>query len=599
MADTLATLGLVVDDKQVIRATGSLEKLTETGKRSEATTRSWAGAADRASQQAARFGLTVEQSRLAFERSGGDMQKLAAEIQKLQNEAREASQTVPAAMQQVAASTNAVAASKTAVAAAASKSSAQMNALRSTLVPMAAQLAGLNPMVARLASTLGLFAVSSGVIAGALAALGVLGFAWNKLTEDTREARRATEEAIDRLRELRRERMSSTIGTLGNEREKAVAEIARLEAERGKLFGRSYNVIAELIAEQQTLIEQADREIARIVNEDHSRMLEEERRYHEERNKIAEEAAAKALRIEQERAARMNAVTPSLSIPRGADGLSRLEAMQTRGRTGLDLTTKSTIPRQSGTIQEVVNSGGGVIGQFMGGLQSQFAGLAASLGPAAIAAAAFGKVMAGVMDVLGPALQAIAAPLESLGRIFGTILEPFLRRFADALQLVVKGLSYLYEGFGSLIKGIGQFVDKVAGWTGLDWGRDLARWGQDMIDSARAARDFTSAVTEATRASANIPDIMRVAEWRARVGAGGGGGSAGAPGSPGHGFKEDPTGSGRPGDVGRRGPATVINVHIARVDPFANNLDELVTSIGRKIERNVTFGGTGFSFGVR
>ena len=93
-----------------------------------------------------------------------------------------------------------------------SKSNAAFSAtkLQGGLKSLATSVIGLNSQVAGLANVLGTFAVGSGVMGGILAGLAAVGFAYNKLTEDSRAAKKATDDLVGSLVAARNARLGET-----------------------------------------------------------------------------------------------------------------------------------------------------------------------------------------------------------------------------------------------------------------------------------------------------------------------------------------------------------------------------------------------------
>lgn len=180
MAVDFATLALRVDNADAVR------KLDDTGR-----------ALDTVEKKAKQTTVTVEQSRVAWQRSGGDMAKFAQELQKMAGAQQAVTVTQTANIQAV------------------QRSGASLNGLREPLTSVTRQLLQLNPAVAQLSSVLGNFALGSGPMIGILAGAAALGFAWNKLTEDSRKAKEEFQRQLDVLRELKREQDLGITGEAG------------------------------------------------------------------------------------------------------------------------------------------------------------------------------------------------------------------------------------------------------------------------------------------------------------------------------------------------------------------------------------------------
>lgn len=231
---------------------------------------------------------------------------------------------------------------------------------------------------------------------------------------------------------------------------------------------------------------------------------------------------------------------PSVEQLQGRDRLANALAGST---DGLDLTLKRTTPRSSGNIQEIV-SASGAISQVFGALKVQAASLAASLGPAALAALALKPVLDGLREALAPALaklteplnrigatigeqlspllEALAKPLDAIARLFVVLtgtLEPLtaimqatlirpMEKLGQVLRVIVIAFSYVEQAMGEFVKGLGEFIDNlVPDWLS-DAGKGLKEMGQGMIDGAKAARDFSDAVKKAALETSNVPIVF-------------------------------------------------------------------------------------------
>jgi hypothetical protein len=208
------------------------------------------------------------------------------------------------------------------------------------------------------------------------------------------------------------------------------------------------------------------------------------------------------------------------------------------------------------------------------------------------------------MEKLGPAFSKLLAPLVEIGGVIGEILAPILEMLAPVVKLITNLLSiglapvlriitvvvsYVVEAFGWLIKGLGVFIDKIV----PDWiskiGKSLAQQGQDIIDSARAARDNTKATDNATdavnkfaSALTNIPRVLNINAIRHLV--------TGVPDTPGGGS----TGGGGGTRRGGPGKGPVIansygNIYITV--PGAADPARTADAVARAIERTNTRGG--------
>lgn len=76
------------------------------------------------------------------------------------------------------------------------------NKLRIAFGALATQVTGVNPVIARLGDTLGVFAFGSLFVSGVLIGIAAIGFAWKQLTKDSREIEARIDEQIKKFKEL-------------------------------------------------------------------------------------------------------------------------------------------------------------------------------------------------------------------------------------------------------------------------------------------------------------------------------------------------------------------------------------------------------------
>ena len=81
-------------------------------------------------------------------------------------------------------------------------SGAEIGRLRQSLASAVSMMTGLPPIIGRIASTMGVMFVGMWEIVAVLAAIAAASWVWDKLTEGTRKATKAVDEAIDRMKEL-------------------------------------------------------------------------------------------------------------------------------------------------------------------------------------------------------------------------------------------------------------------------------------------------------------------------------------------------------------------------------------------------------------
>lgn len=167
--------------------------------------------------------------------------------------------------------------------------------LNMTMASLLRQATGTHPAVGQLVNVVGSLALGGGIMVGVLAGLAAVSFGWRKWTEDAREAKQVTEEAIAGLERLREQQRIQDLGPGGEARgnvESREAEAERLRDEIERLERASANIAAtgaletsfeaaaaerqrqrrlvslrERLDEEVGLIEAGGREIARAERE--------------------------------------------------------------------------------------------------------------------------------------------------------------------------------------------------------------------------------------------------------------------------------------------------------------------------------------------
>lgn len=118
-----------------------------------------------------------------------------------------------------------------------------LDRLRGPLTTVAAQLTGLNPALSTLSSTLLSMAAGGAVTAGAVAGITAIGFAYRKLTEDTRKAREEHEKLVEKINETTRARIAASPQGMQD-------TIASLRAQLDAAFARRGAAQSDLAAAQ-------------------------------------------------------------------------------------------------------------------------------------------------------------------------------------------------------------------------------------------------------------------------------------------------------------------------------------------------------------
>jgi hypothetical protein len=249
MAVDFATLALRVDN------TDAVKKLDDTGR-----------ALDNVGAKAKATTVTVEQSRLAWQRSGGDMTKFGQELQK------------------IAGVHDAVAVATTRSTAAAEKHHLSIGRVNMALEGLASEALGANSRIGSLAAKFSEFGIGSIETAGILAGIAAIALAWDKLNESTRKANEETQKAIGLLRDLRIKKLLGPGGETGDAVEKAKAQLPteiltldQLKAGRATFTDnmsiRALQLDAEIrtqstkVSELKALISDGEDEVVRLKKE--------------------------------------------------------------------------------------------------------------------------------------------------------------------------------------------------------------------------------------------------------------------------------------------------------------------------------------------
>lgn len=190
---------------------------------------------------------------------------------------------------------------------------------------------------------------------------------------------------------------------------------------------------------------------------------------------------------------------------------------------------------------------GSNIGQGLAsGIKAAVTPMMQSFTPAAIAAAALGRVLEG----LRPVFDALSPPLVMLGRIIGSMITPYLRILFPVLKVFGEVAAFLGEilarvsagiatGVGRLLVGIGKLLNLLPGSIGnpiIRAGRALLGFADDQYQAANELRrarreiramqwgettDNVAALGDAARDTAeallNVPSGFRIALERFRA----------------------------------------------------------------------------------
>lgn len=397
-------------------------------------------------------------------------------------------------------------------------------------------------------------AVATGGLSIALAGLAVW---WAKTRLDALDATDAVDKFADSLRKMSGEALLATESKIMAKRLEVWNSIENLQGGRGNegriralqeqwhTLGESLNTVRERMKEMQTL----PGVVVTAITNPVSTAADEAKRLADNLAEAIRQAGAMPapnLALSREDQARADL---------GESTRAAHEASQRRLTRFADLggTLQGvTVPKVPGSVVPGEKGGGGILGSIGGALKgaagemgSQIMGMAAKFGPLAAVAAALKPVFEGLMEGLSPVLNALAEPLKTVGRLIAILLVPSLQLLQPILDAVAWAFSWVLTTVGWLVKGLGAFIDKIAGWL-TDIGDKMERWGQGVIDDAKAAREGTLATNEALEKFgssllnyARVVHINRLRHNLAGLGVTSGGGSTGpggthtGPGGPG------------------------------------------------------------------
>jgi hypothetical protein len=537
MAD-IAELGLRIDASGAITATTELKKFAATARDSAQATgvmananRNWAATADAARPKASalddsirRIQADVQLATRHFQSGKLAVDGYASAIAHARAEATQLGVAVGSKLDTaIYRSEQALTKATTATKAA----GVGMSSLRGAGTALATSMLGTNAALGSTVGILGSMAIGSGVMAAALLGIAALAKAWELVTRRTREAKETTMSALERLQSLADSQAQGIFGQTGADVATQLREEIRLKeriADLNKQIEGGGDIdfillqtaardkdMASLKATQAAIVA-GQQEITRVAIDHQNGLTTAARNGANARVAIAQDEARRVASVQANVTGQPRALGPQNLTQ---SGLDQYRAEQQRRSSFLG--AGGSLTPIAVTQQPALGSGsggggggagiGGVLSQFVTGLQAGLTSLAASFGPLAIAAAALKPVFEGMMEVLGPALKAIAEPLADLGRLIGTRLKPAFEALGWVLRKVMVGISYLSEAFGWLIRGIGKIVNLLPGSPG----DPLVKYGQSIIDQARAIRSNTDAVEELTNTlSSGVPQGFRI-----------------------------------------------------------------------------------------
>lgn len=224
--------------------------------------------------------------------------------------------------------------------------------LNDAFVTVARQATGTSPVVGKLVDTIGTFAIGTAYMVPVLAGLAAIGYAWQAITEDAREAKRAQDEALQRLGDAARARALGPAGSVADDVANAQAairalkeELADLEAGGGVGGTRlglaigTGNELAAAAAEEERL--RRIQEVTAQIQEAEERAAEGILQIRENTNRRQEQINADEKRLLDERARAAEEAARADerrrdNLQRLADETARLERQSAATVTDLD-----------------------------------------------------------------------------------------------------------------------------------------------------------------------------------------------------------------------------------------------------------------------
>lgn len=210
--------------------------------------------------------------------------------------------------------------------------------LNDAMVTVARQGLGLNTVSGKLIDTVGTFAIGTAYMVPVLAGLAAIGYAWQKLTEESRKAREEAEKAIDTLNEAARLRELGPAGDASTElaatlreqarlqRELAIAESAQTDSNsitgaalgtaRSQQRHRDPEEIRADLERVAVAVEEGQRQIFENLSSEQERIDAERERA----NKTASKSADEAIRIEEQKARGLERLAAETARRRAASG---------------------------------------------------------------------------------------------------------------------------------------------------------------------------------------------------------------------------------------------------------------------------------------
>jgi hypothetical protein len=190
--------------------------------------------------------------------------------------------------------------------------------LRESAASLAAQMAGVHPIFGRLTNVIGSFAMGSAMMVGVLAGVAALGWAWQKIMAPINEAKKAAQEALATLNEVRDAKYNNLTRKLDvgltegySERDRLRKEVEFRSALVAGTGSTGYNLeqlqkAQREYAEISARIIETERERSRVLREAAQKTADEFRKAEEDRARAAKEASAKIIAAAKEEQEALN-----------------------------------------------------------------------------------------------------------------------------------------------------------------------------------------------------------------------------------------------------------------------------------------------------